>query len=625
MEGSPLNLKSILFAPDGASGHERRAHRIYLGVLLTLIGLGIGALGLLLSACADVSLPNLALLASYCKNPLLLLLNLLPPVLLAWLGYFLFGRCWCGVLISALLGAGLPLVNYYKVLLRGDPMLASDLLLFRTARGIMGHYTFDLTAPVLFTLAALAAAILFSVFLLRRGTLRKRTRALGAAACLLLGVGLYFGAYTNEAVYAKTANNALINVWSDNEVFLSRGFAVSFLHSVPEMFPEKPEGYNKKDAEELLAQLPDVSLPDGQNVTVMGVMLEAFCDLTDFDALSGVDAVQRVYAPWHELETNSLSGNLLTNIFAGGTVDTEWSFLTGASRHDAYRSATGSYVRYFDAQGYATHYAHPGYGWFYNRENVNEYLGFQKSVFTENGFGELVDPVTAAWHSDRQLVDYLLRDLDAADGSPLFSFAVSYQNHGPYSETESPKLYVDPEQKGLSQTSCNIINSYLNGVNETIGEYVRLTRELEARGTPVVLVLFGDHKPWMGNGGTVYTELGVDFDVSTLTGFRNYYSTPYLIWANSAAKAVLGDAFSGDGGEFSPCFLMTRLFDVCGWEGPGFLQLSRAMRAVSPLVHERELFLQDGVLTSVLSDADRSRYLSWLGAQYYREHVAYDP
>ena len=77
MEESPLNLKSILFAPDGASGHERRAHRIYLGVLLTLIGLGIGALGLLLSACADVSLPNLALLASYCKNPLLLLLNLL--------------------------------------------------------------------------------------------------------------------------------------------------------------------------------------------------------------------------------------------------------------------------------------------------------------------------------------------------------------------------------------------------------------------------------------------------------------------------------------------------------------------------------------------------------------------
>ena len=104
----------------------------------------------------------------------------------------------------------------------------------------------------------------------------------------------------------------------------------------------------------------------------MGVMLEAFCDLTDFDALAGFDTVQEVYAPWHALEEQSLSGRLLTNIFAGGTVDTEWGFLTGASEHDEYRGATGSYVRYFTAQGYAAHYAHPGYSWFYDRERVND-------------------------------------------------------------------------------------------------------------------------------------------------------------------------------------------------------------------------------------------------------------
>ena len=52
------------------------------------------------------------------------------------------------------------------------------------------------------------------------------------------------------------------------------------------------------------------------------------------------------------------------------------------------------------------------------------------------------------WHSDQQLADYLLTDLDAADGSPLFSFAVSYQNHGPYAETESTVPYVSPEASG---------------------------------------------------------------------------------------------------------------------------------------------------------------------------------
>ena len=600
-EGEPdLKLSRLIFPPDGASRGTLRAHRAYLAVLLTLLGVGIGFLGLWLTACADAALPQAELYRSYLDHPLLLALNLFPPLLLAWLGYFLSGRCWCGVLLSGLFGVGLPLINYYKVMLRGDPMRASDILLLRTAGGIMSQYEFERTAEVNTAVALLGAMLAFAVLLMPRGDKRRRARALGAAACVLLGVGAYLGAYADEAVYERTANDSLINIWSDNEVYLSRGFALSFLHSVPELFPEKPEGYDARAAQTLLESFPDEDIPEGEKVAVMGVMLEAFCDLTDFDALAGFDTVQEVYAPWHALEEQSLSGRLLTNIFAGGTVDTEWGFLTGASEHDEYRGATGSYVRYFTAQGYAAHYAHPGYSWFYDRERVNDYLGFERSVFTENGFGELVDPYVAMWHSDQQLADYLLADLDAADGSPLFSFAVSYQNHGPYAETESAVPYVSPEASGWSQESCNILNNYIFGVNETVREYVRLTQELDARDTPVVLVLFGDHKPWMGNGGSVYEEMGIDFDTSTLAGFRNYYATPYLIWANRAAKEVLGADFTGDGGDFSPCFLMTRLFDACGWDGPGYMQLSRAMRDISPLLDDEGFigFENDGFVNS---------------------------
>ena len=618
-----MKLCHIILAPAAATESELRAHRAYLGATLTLFGCLTGLLGLYLTAWSDDLLPCEALYQSYFENGTLLALNLLPPLLLAWLGYLLSGRCWCGVLVSELFGVGLPLVSYYKVVLRGDPLRASDLSLLRTAGGVLSQYDLERT-PAVNTAVALSGAMLaFAVLLLPRGgeRLRPRVRAIGASLCLLLGLGAYFGAYADDAVYAETANDALINVWAEEEVYLSRGFAVSFLRSVPELFPEKPEGYDKREAASLLAAFPDEDIPEGEKVAVMGVMLEAFCDLTDLDALADIPSVQEVYAPYHALAEQSVSGRLLTNIFAGGTVDTEWGFLTGASEHDPYRAGVGSYVRYFTAQGYAAHYAHPGYNWFYDRESVNEYLGFDQSVFTENGFGELVDPYVAMWHSDAQLADYLLSDLDAADGSPLFSFAVSYQNHGPYAETESAYAYLTPEETGWSAESCNILNNYLGGVSETIREYVRLTGELEARDTPVVLVLFGDHKPWLGNGASVYAELGVDLDTSTLAGFRNYYATPYLIWANSAAKAVLGADFTGDGGDFSPCFLMPRLFDECGWTGPGYMQLSRAMRDISPLVHADGLFLQDGVLTPVLSDTDRAFYLDWLAVQYYREHA----
>ena len=126
-----MKLSRLVFPPDGASRGTLRAHRAYLAVLRTLLGGGIGFLGLWLTACADAALPQAELYRSYLDHPLLLALNLFPPLLLAWLGYFLSGRCWCGVLLSGLFGVGLPLINYYKVMLRGDPMRASDILLLR--------------------------------------------------------------------------------------------------------------------------------------------------------------------------------------------------------------------------------------------------------------------------------------------------------------------------------------------------------------------------------------------------------------------------------------------------------------------------------------------------------------
>jgi hypothetical protein len=388
------------------------------------------------------------------------------------------------------------------------------------------------------------------------------------------------------------------------------------------MFPAPPPGYQEEAAASLLAQYPDCDIPEERKVSVMGIMMEAFCDLTDFDALADQPAVNAVYAPWHALEEQSVSGNLLTNIFAGGTVDSEWGFLTGYSTHDDFRTDTDSYVWYLRDQGYQTFGSHPGYGWFYNRQNVNQYLGFEEYWFTENYYGDLVDPVAAIHRSDALLTQTLLTQLEERmEDGPCFSFSVTYQNHGPYeSSYTAGENYLTPESDGLSQESCNILNNYLEQLSVTIGVMTQLTDQLEALDEPVVLVLFGDHKPWLGNGNSVYQELGVSFDLSTAQGFYNYYATPYLIWANSAAKATLDRDFVGEGGDFSPCFLMTEVFDQCGWEGPGFLQLSRQMRAITPLLHVRGLYWQNGQPVDALPETEQAFLNDFLAAQYYREY-----
>ena len=611
-----------LLRPDEKTGRAMRCvHRLWVFLWLTAFGIGIGMLSLYLTAHSYASIDAQALWASYLELPLLVAMNLLLPLLLVYLGFFLFARPWAAYLLSAVPFLGLALASYYKVQLRGDPVLASDLRLIRTAGGIMDKYTFELTEPVRLVLGGFLLMLVLSIVLLRKERMSARGRLAGLMAMLTLALASYFELYTSADIYEKTANPSLINPWSEVEIYLSRGTTYPFLYSVQDMFPAAPSGYRESEASGTLAQYADADIPEGQKVTVVGIMLEAFSDLTDFPVLSGVPAIQKVYEPLHELEERSVSGRLLTNIFAGGTVDTEWGFLTGYSEHEEFRSATNSFVRYFKSQGYDALYRHPGYSWFYNRSNVNEYLGFDESVFNETGFGDLISMNDALYRSDAVLVDYLLNDIDSRTETddPLLLFSVSYQNHGPYPSETYWEEYVTPEKNGWSMESCCVINNYLAGVRSTVQEMARLADELEAREEPVLLVFFGDHKPWMGNGSSVYTEIGVDLDVSTQEGFYNYYATPYVIFANSAAKEVLGGDFTGDGGDFSPCFLMAKVFDECGWEGSGFMQLQREMRAVSPLMSESGWRMSDGQIVASLEGAAEDENDRYLRAQYYIE------
>lgn len=611
-----------LLRPDEKTGAAMRwAHRLWVFLWLTVFGLGIGLLSLYLAAYSCPGIDAQALWASYFKLPLLVVMNLLLPLLVVYLGFFLFARPWAAYLLSAVPFLGLALASYYKIQLRGDPVLASDLRLIRTAGGIMGNYTFELTEPVKLVIAGFAGMLILSLVLLRRERMSQRGRLAGLMVMLALTLASYFELYTSADIYEKTANNSLINPWSEVEIYLSRGTTYPFLYSVQDMLPNAPSGYRESEASSTLAEYENADIPEEQKITFVGIMLEAFSDLTDFPVLDEVPAIHKIYEPLHELEERSVSGRLLTNIFAGGTVDTEWGYLTGYSEHEEFRSPVNTYVRYFKSQGYDALYRHPGYSWFYNRSNVNEYLGFDECVFNDTGFGDLISISDALYHSDKVLVDYLLNDIDSRTETddPLFLFSVSYQNHGPYPSETYWEEYVTPEKNGWSMQTCCVINNYLAGIRSTINEMCRMTEELEGRDEPIVFVFFGDHKPWMGNGNSVYTEMGINMDVSTLDGFYNYYATPYVIYANQAARDLLGNDFAEPGGDFSPCFLMAKVFDECGWEGPGLMQLQREMREFSPLMSSNGWRMQNGQLTMELDGTAEDENGRYLRAQYYIE------
>ncbi len=614
-------LRNMFFDKDG----ERRVLRArYIAPLLLFLSAAVALMTLLLGAETYAALVGAGeKLLAYLRNPAIAALNLLPPLLLTALGWCLTRRAWAAYLFAVLPSLGFALTNLYKVALRGDPLLFTDLRLVRTAGGILSHYQLPYSGAAVGV--GVCAAVLLALCLLvpKPAPASARTRLIWLLGLFAVAPMLLEPCYLSAASYAATENAAYITENSDEELYASRGFWYSFLHTVPDVFSAIPSNFGKRNAERIMSHYTDADIPEGQKVQIVGVMLEAFCDLSDYPMLAGHKGVQEVYEPLHELEARSVSGDIITNIFAGGTVESEWAFLTGYAFHGDFTADVDTYVRYFSDQGYETVFQHPGYSWFYDRADINRYLGFDRSVFSENGFADLVDPELAPYRSDGVLFDYLLDSLKSREpaDAPLFSFSVSYQNHGPYGLGMFDGALVTPEETGWSRNTCGILSHYLYGIQNTIEEVRRFVDGLEALDEPVVLVLFGDHKPWLGNHKSVYTEMGVNFDLSTEEGLRNVYSTPYLIWANTAAKRTLGRDFAGDGGDFSPCLLMEELFDCCGWEGPAFMQLAREVRAFSPLLHWRGIFLVDGeyLHKDELPDDVLDFYLGYRDVEVWRE------
>lgn len=591
-------------------------------LLLFAAGLGIASLYLARPGY------GIELFYAYLTQPMLLLLNLLPVVVAVFFLYALTNRAWIAALGSSVLVMIPSIANYLKIAFRGDPLMAADALLFSEALKIGTNYSLTLSnlLPLVLICLLLAAAIVGLSFLPKQ----KRPPLLraGTALVLVLAALLLSRVYLNDALYAEMQNTDIefadgskLSPWSDTDCYLCHGFLYPFLHSISEIGEDVPEGYDETTAEQLLNAYASFDIPDDQKVSVISIMLEAYNDFSEFDSIT---FVADPYTVLHDLQQESRSGTLVTNIFAGGTIDTERAFITGNTEPYDYRKSAGSFARYFREQGYDTSFAHPGHDWFYNRANVSEYFGFEQSYFFENRY-----PTDSGYmiYDATFFPDLItLYEEATADGSPYFNFSVTYQNHGPYVDSKlltSSSEYVSHE--GLSEEAYCIINNYLSGIASTNAALENLINYFRGVEEPVVLVLFGDHNPGLGNNSFVYEELGIDLDLSTEQGFYNYASTPWIIWANDAAKAAVGNDFTGDGGSISPCFLMQELFSLCGWKGDAFMQANMELRGtldvVSTLGYYRSV--ADGMLMRDLSQKEEALLHRYRQMEYFRKQDLY--
>ena len=597
--------------------YKKLSHNLLLSmVLLFAASCVLGVFSLSFAAGTDAASTNAAeMYHSYFQNNWIVYLNILPCI---WLCFTLWFATQCAALsfiLTALPVMGLTIASWFKLLFRNDPLMCEDIFLIKEAGNMSSRYDIYLS-PDMMEAILILFLIAFALALIARGKLPERIRVGGTLALLVCLVPMR-GLYTDEILYSmKTDNSEQINPWSTTQTYLSKGFLYPFLHSIQSAVDMPPLGYHAQQAANILAEYTDADIPEHQKVDIIGVMLEAYADFSVYDQ---IEFEADPYEEYHKLEQEGISGNLLTNIFAGGTIDTERCFLTGYCNLGSFRSPTNSYARYFAEQGYTVTGSHPSYKWFYNRENINANLGFTDYKFLDNHYNRLTDSDTAAM--DRILFPELIRLHEQAkkeNDKPYFSFSVTYQGHGPYGAEENfyNTNYVKP---GVYKPSSeNILNNYFGSIADTDLHLKEFFDHYRASEDPVIIVMFGDHKPWLGDNSTVYAELGIDLAIDeSEEGFRNYYGTRYLIWANDAAKQALGKDFQGKGRDIGPYFLMDALFRECGWQGPAYMQAVRKCSDTVPVMSVCGLYMQNGELVSTLTEENAHLVSQFRQLEYY--------
>lgn len=498
MDGVPLLLPT-------SRGRRRRAWPAILVLLLAMAGLA--GLTAWLEPALDFS-------ADAARAWRLLLLNTLPAwlVLLALLG--LTRRVLLSAWLTMLLVLALHAGNTAKMAMLETPLLPADFRIFAEplpAIRLLGKY---LHMQPLHWLA-LALGLALTALLVARPLLPRLRRLPGLGlllAAVLAGASLLAGSAPWKALYAGRSLG--FEPWALNESTGRVGITTALL-----LYQWEVRGGDIPAADRLAAaafldrhreRLAGMAQGGGQRPDIVVVQSESFMDP---ERIRGVGP-----GPWipefHRLSAHGGSGNLRVPTFVGGTIRTEFEFLTGAPLAslggiqypwlELSRAAYPGLARVLAGAGYESVAIHPNSAAFWNRSRAYPALGFDRFIDIA-GFDR--DRIVGLFISDAALTDRILEELPPK-GPPRFVFAISMENHGPFDwrpNLDSERLDAIPMPDGLDRGGQLWFRNYLYLLADADHELGRLADILARRERHTLLLFFGDHLPGLG---PVYHQLG---------------------------------------------------------------------------------------------------------------------
>ena len=539
----------------------------------------------------------------------------------------------CGYLVcflctqnsAAALGAGsgfflaLFLVEYYIWKFRGDFLMPSDLKAVGTALSVMDNYNYGLSPEALYTV------IYFLFFIVLGSKIRIRMHkwvhiGVSAAAVLLIG-GWYYTVMDMENPLGK---EFIVNYWNIGDTRNLNGACMSYFLLLKDSKVDVPREYSEEAIQAIakVAEEDYVSIQDMEGKPdIIMIMNEAWSDLR---ILGELDTTQE-YMPFvNGLENSTLKGNLYVSILGGLTANTEFEALTGNSLSllapavIPYQNQVDhdmpSLARVLENQGYATMAMHPSGEGAWSRNRVYAYFGFDE--FVHQGIWETPYEYVKGFISDacnyREIIcRYENRDRDV----PFFLFDVTIQNHGGYWKEEVPIEVAVTDVGGIPVEELGDlydVETYLNLMKISDDAFKELVTYFQQVEDPVIICMFGDHQPILGDG--FYEAVFTGKELTAQEQNLKKYIVPYVIWAN---YDVNWESY----GDMSVNYLSAVLMECAGLQLPPFYQYLMEMREEFPVLTQRGCMDKDGKLVNIEDIWETEQIRQYRMLQYNQLYV----
>ncbi|MDA2518273.1 LTA synthase family protein [Bacillus cereus] len=536
--------------------------------------------------------------------------------------YNLIGKVFLSMVLTSCTLVILCIVNYLKLIFRGDPLYPSDFTQITHMQSVipmvMDYFSWSYIFVIILSIVACIVAGIYM-----RRYIQNVKIHLGIRALLVVGSIFVLYAYGNFAntfmnkVFQKSGVDFVL--WNQNENYASNGFVLGFISNLDTTVMEKPKNYSK---ENMLQIANDIKKQYSGNIgsqkkkekpNIIFVMSESFWDPTKVTNLSfSEDPVPNLH---HYIE-NFPGGQTISPTFGGNTANVEFEALTSYSMSllkpgsipyqqvITNKKEIPSIPTALKKEGYYTSAIHSFGRTFFKRDDVYKVLGFDK--FNAEDTMENVD-IDGDYISDLAMSKEIIAELEEQK-QPTFIHAVTMQNHFPFTEGRFGENLI--EISGLENEESNgELETYTEGLRRSDEALQYLIEQLDNLDRPTLLVFFGDHLPSLGTNKSFYKENGYITNEKTPSERLAMAQTPLLMYANF-------DMPNDNLGLVSPIHFSNLIFDYAGLNKSLFYQFLSELYKEIPVLRDELKVDKNGEVINDLTKKQKEMLEQYKMLQY---------